>query len=408
MMSRIELWLIGCFFASNLHAQAPRWSASIPEVKEAGVYAITLSPELQGGSRTDLGDIRLLDSTGADVPYVLRTVLRAGDKGQFEPFDLVRNEVLQHSTVIELERPADEVLDELHIWIRPSDTEKRVRITGSDDRSNWYMVKDEHLVAQGARGDPPHQVLLVRLPRSDYRYFRLSLNDSLTAPMKVLGVGRFSSGHAAGREFVQVGPLEFIRKDSAGETRLLVMLPASLLAERIAFRVADTVAFRRDVRIESQVHGTMRKGRHTVPTNWKQVVARGAIASDRDLYVDLPATQLDTFRIVVSNGDDRPLQFTELHALAGKRVLLARLEPGVRYRLSTGDPALASPRYDMAHFAEDLPAPLDTLRHAAPVAAFTSAEAGPLFDPAQAWVWVAILALLILMGWMAARMLRKT
>ncbi len=407
MRSRTELWLIGCLFASNLHAQSPRWSASVPEVKEAGVYAITLSPELLGGSRADLGDIRLIDAAGANVPYVQRDVFGPSVTGQFLPFELVRNEVLKHSTVIELERPADEVLDELQIWIRPSDTEKGVRITGSDDRSNWYMVKDEHLVAQGSRGDPPHQVLSVRLPRSDYRYLRLSLNDSLTAPMKVLGVGRFSSGHSAGRQFVEAGPVEFTRTDSAGETRLLVMLPASLLAERIAFRVADTVAFRRDVRIEVQKQGTMRKGRHTVPTSWKQVLARGTIASDRALYIDLPATQLDTFRIVVSNGDDRPLQFTDLHVLAVKRVLLARLEPGVQYRLATGDPALSPPRYDMAHFAEDLPTPLDTLRHAAPVDAFTSAEAGPLFDPAQVWVWVAILALLVLMGWMAARMLRK-
>lgn len=61
----------------------------------------------------------------------------------------------------------------------------------------------------------------------------------------------------------------------------------------------------------------------------------------------------------------------------------------------------------MAHFAEDLPAALDSLHHSTPIDAFTEAEAGPRSGLAQVWIWVSILALLVLMSWMAARMLRK-
>lgn len=407
MRMRIELLLVASAFSCGLIAQSPEWRAEVPAVEKAGFYVIALSPELLGASRADFGDIRLLDMDGNDVPYVLNEVSTPEDEGLFIPYQLIRDEVLEHGTVLELERPSGQELEELHIWIRPIETEKSIRITGSDDRSEWFMVKDEHLVAQGARGDPPHQVLTVRLPRNDYRFLRLALNDSLTPPMNVLGVGRFTDGAARAWRYAETAPLSFVQTDTARESRLHLALDAPLLAERLAFEVADTGFFRRDARVEAHRRGTMKKGTHAAPLHWAERLVNSVIASDRAACIDMAPTRLDTFDLVVSNGDDRPLRFVTLRVLARQRVLLANLQPDKRYHLATGDPALEAPRYDIAHFADKLPPPVDTLSHSALKATPLNTDGSVGFDPAAWWVWAAIVVLALGMGAVAVSLLRR-
>lgn len=403
----VELTLCALVAGSTCLAQVPRWTAQVPDVQEGGLHAITLSPELLGCSRTDFGDIRLLDDKGGDVPYVLREVLIPGASGTFLPYAMLRNEVLSHSTVIELERPSDEMIDVLHLWIKPMNAEKRVRITGSEDRGNWYMVQDEHLVAQGAHGDPPHQVLVIDVPRNDHRYLRLTMNDSLTAPMQVLGVGRFADGRATIPSYLDAGNISFTQHDSAGRSFAKVERAVPVLAERMVYAVSDTTDFRREAWIETWDHGTKRKGRRDLPTRTTVEVTRTVLASDMARIIDPHGTRLDTFRIVIENGDDRPLHFSSLRIMARHRVMLANLTPGAHYHITTGDAALGPPQYDMGHFADKLPVPVDTFAHAALMAIPGPTSGAVAFDPSNWWVWAAIIALMLGMGWAALRMLRK-
>jgi hypothetical protein len=383
------------------------WSAKLPAIEQAGLQAIVLDAHVLGASRPDLGDIRLLDSTGAQVPYVIRTVSTPASSGAFQPYVLLRNEALPKQSIVEFERPAGQTIERLHIWIRPLDAEKKVRITGSDDRKAWFMVKDEHLVTQGARGDPPHQVLILDLPRSDYRYFRLALNDSLTAPMRVLGVGTFGAGTSARPLYVDAGQLPFTQRDSAGTTVLSVRNDRPVLVDRFSYEVADTNGFHRDGWLRTWEWEDRRDRRKRSRVRVPHDAERHTITSDSAPLIPTQAMRSDTFDLVIDNGDDRPLRFKELRAQVIQRLLLAELTPGMRYTLTTGDAALDAPRYDMLHFTDDLPVPVDTLRHGEPIRTPRSVAGSTAFDPSEWWVWAAILVLMLGMGWMAVRMLRR-
>ncbi len=405
MLRPRDFLLAGVLIAQTAIAQGPTWTAPLPAVTRSGVHAVMLGPEWMGLSRSDLGDIRLLDSMGMEVPYLIReqALTRAS---AFVPFPLLRNEVMPKATVIELERPADRQVQDLEIWVRPADVKKSVRITGSDDRSHWYMVKDEQVVAQGARGDPPHQVLSVQVPRSDYRYYRITLNDSLTPPMRVLGVGRFKD-EAPVRRFAPSIALQWSQKDTARTTVVHVTSPNALGFDRLRFAVSDTITFHRKGELRVWHSRVIEEGRRKRTVRTAETVAAFTIASDLAPVIDLPTTRADTFDLVIQNGDDRPLHFTRLEALAAEHVLVAKLEPGMQYRLTTGDAERRAPQYDIAHFAKELEAPLDTLSPAAPTAVPAQVAAGPGFDPSKWWVWAAIIVLMAGMGWMALRMLKK-
>lgn len=402
-----DLTLIPLLFAASLFAQQAKWSANVPSVDEQGLHAITLSAELLGGARGDLGDIRLLDSTGAEVPYVLRESMQTSGPERFIVFNLLRNAVLKHSTEVEIERPTDEVIEELHMWIKPIDAEKRVRITGSDDRQSWFMVKDSHVVPRGSRGDPPHQVLTLRIPPSDYRYLRLTLNDSLTAPMKVLGVGRFVPERSPEPIFSSPLDLRFTQRDSARQTMLRFALPQAMLIERMAIEVEDTLPFMRHVEMGRWRSMEVKERRHVRKQSWLEQMGSFVIRQGDGSSFSLMPSRLDTFELRIDNADDKPLRISSVKAQCRERMLLARLEPGMAYRLLVGNEQLAPPAYDMAHFVSDLPSPLSTLNHGALERLPGPEAVKPRFDPSSMWVWAAIIALMLGMGWMAMRMLRK-
>lgn len=404
MRGRLELLTVGALIAHAALAQ-PQWRASVPRVERSGLHAIVLAPELIGVSRTDLGDLRLVDSLGHIVPFVLQRS-SAGPLGpHFVPYTVLRNEVLPKSTVVEMERPVDRQLDELHIWIRPVDVEKHVRITGSDDRERWYMVKDEHVVTQGARGDPPHQVLLVDLPRSDYRFFRITLNDSLTDPMQILGVGHFTEEAEPARYTSAI--IAWEQRDSASTTRLRITSVHPVPVERIVYAVRDTAPFHRSGHMQALRTVTTRHRRRERTERVTETIGSFTLTSDSTLAIDLPGTREDTFDLSIDNGDDRPLRFTSVKVFSTEQVLVANLETGMRYSLTTGDAALSPPDFDMAHFADDLPAPVDTLSSGPLEPLPRKAPAAPHFDPSRWWIWAIIIALMAGMGVMAVRMLRK-
>jgi len=407
MRRRIPFVSTALLVAGTLLAQGPQWQASLPSVTRAGVHAVLLSPELMGRSRIDLGDIRLLDSLGVEVPYVLRAQPTMPPRDVFVPCTLLRNEVVPRHTLVELERPADHALEGLHIRVRPADVHKRVRVTGSDDRRHWYMVKDDHLAAEGALGDPPYQVLSVPLPRSDYRYFRIDLNDSLTPPMRVLAVGYFTVDVPMPR-YTEAAPLRWTQQDSAGITRIHVVGDQLLPIDRLVFAVDDTALFHRNGSIQEKRTITTGRGRHRQMRTEMDQLASFAIGSDLARVIDPGTLRADTFDLVIDNGDDRPLHFNALRAYAIEQLLLAQLEPGMVYQLVTGDPTRSAPQYDLAHFSAQLPLPLDTLMASSPTMIPHVAAADHRFDPGRRWVWAAILVLMAGMGWLAVRLLRRT
>lgn len=406
-MRRLDLIAVFLLVATHVAAQHPAWKAEVVDVRRSGMQAIQLAPELLGASRQDLGDIRLVDSTGKQLPYFLREASPSVGRGAFIPFRLIRNETLRYRSEIELERPEGVVIDELHLWIRPTEASKSARITGSDDRESWYMVKDGLLEANTPRGDPPREIRRITLPPSDYRYLRVVMNDSLTAPLQVLGVGRFDEDRLTPPCFGPALALPFEQSDSVGISRLHVALDHAVLADRLAYVVMDSTNYLREAYVEIRLPSSFTKGRREVQRYVTRRFPIGHIDSNRDDLLEPNGLRLDTFDLVVVNGDDAPLRFAKLEALPRCRFLIADLAVGMQYIVTTGAPTLETPRYDIVHFAAELSQPLDTLNHSALIAMPDEPGASPLFDTSAWWVWAAILALMAGMTFVAVRLLKQ-
>lgn len=387
---------------------AQQWKAELPAVEKAGYHGILQSPEFIGRSENGDADTRLVDSSGREVPYLPLIARSRTEETEWRDFSMVRNEVIRRRTVIELAKQTKQpAVDAIQLTVRKAGLFKTVRITGSDDGARWYFLDDEELFLGGHTGDDRTSVeQTLEIPTSDYAYYRLTINDSLTEPVQVLSARWHFRGSVPGT-WATAANIRWAASDSAGHTRIRVRNPYPITVDRLRFVVTDTGMFRRPCAIEQFVevvagHGVKRR-------MWVQTdqLASFILTSDRAASTDLPGLQLDTFDIVIDNGDDRPLNITDVKFLQLQRYLIAELQPGVRYSLTTGDPKKSAPEYDIVHFKDKLPEPIATIAHGPLIALAATPEAGPSIAPSRWWIWAGLVAVLGIVGFMAVRMLRE-
>ncbi len=409
--SRWRNMLTAVLALSLSHSLAQQWKAELPAVEKAGIYQILLSPEMVGRSKEGLGDLRLVDDLGIPVPHVLEIATRTETR-ELVPLTIIRNEILPRSTVVEIDNKGGGHLKTIHLVVRNAKVIKRVRLTGSDDAANWFMLGDEQVILSGGGvGDAPNEILPIAVPSSDQRYFRIVIDDSLTAPVQVLSAKKEQVDR--GREqFVSHVPLDWEQDDGSSETRLHVYSRFPFIVDRLELPCGGDSAdidrhFRRPCRLVQRQNRSSGSGSRKRVWNEEVSLATFTLSSDRDELIDLGGIRVDTFDIVVENGDDRPLHFMHVGLFQLERSLTAELQPGKRYTLTTGDPKKSAPQYDIVHFKDKLPEPIATIAHGPLIALAATPEMGPSIAPSRWWIWAGLVAVLGIVAIMAVRMLRE-
>lgn len=391
--------------ATAVLAQEAAWRSTIGPVERSGHYLVLLSPEVVGRSQPSLNDIRIMAPDSTLLPTLMRTETARLSEAQGVSFTVLRNEQIGKRTVVEFEVPAGTLMDGLELGIRNAEVRKTARITGSDDREHWFMVKDEGLSFTGS--GPARSLRWLDLPLSDHRYYRIALNDSLTAPVQVLSVGHTVQARSEGR-YVSAGNVHWDRSEEKGRTVLRIYGDHPLLIDRILYATADTTPFIRQARMYTQrSEWRTEKRRRKALVTRREDFGGHTLASYQRRVLDGPGLAVDTLYLVVENGDDRPLSITNLEALQLERCMHVRLEAGVRYILTTGDQLAVAPRFDIAHFRDSLPTPIDTLRIGALLPISPASDTPPPFDLSSIWLWVAILVIGGGAAYGAVRVLRK-
>ncbi|MFZ1688360.1 MAG: hypothetical protein WAU70_13105, partial [Flavobacteriales bacterium] len=322
-------------------------------------------------------------------------------------FTITRNAVVGKETIVELSRPStNSVVDDIHLRIRNAEVRKELTLTGSDDGLQWFFIKQVQLSLSSDGSERTNTVRMVALPPSDYALYRLSINDSASAPVQVLGAEWYSSASAQG-SFVEDATVQPLISDSARSTRIRIQHVYPITLDRLQFVVGDSIRYLRPGRVVNWVSRS--SGRRSKRRTWLEAENKLSftLRSDQPSGLDVTALRLDTFDIVIDNGDDRPLHISDVRFLQFQRTLTAELRPGMHYILTTGDPKKSPPHYDLIHFKNKLPEPIATIEHGALRALPAAPRTGPVIGLSRWWIWAGLVAVLGIVGFMAVRMLRE-
>lgn len=401
--------LVGCAVLTA-SALAQQWKAELPAVEKSGLYRIALSPELVGRSDQNLGDIRVVDVSGIEVPYILERPKEGSMVEKELAFTMLINEKKGRHTVVELEGGAGEIIDAIHLWVKNARVDKEATITGSDDQQHWYALAQDRIQLDGGNGPDDCgtvcQVTLT-LPPSDYRFYRIAINDSLSPPLKVDSAEWFTSVEI-GAQWAAMDGLVWHQKELPRTSRVDCVLPYPGRVDRIDLVFEEETFFHREGRVTEPTHQETGRGSRKRTQTVESTVSRFVLDSRRKNFVTGLGEPMDTFTIVIENADNQPLRLRSVTPSQRTTSLLLSLEPSQHYFVTTADPEKDAPNYDMAHFKDQLPGPVATLQHGPLIAMPMVATEAPTIDPSRWWIWAVLVAVLGLVGFMAVRMLRES
>lgn len=327
-------------------AVPPEWRFS-QEVRVAapGLARLRLPLETLGAAQPSLADLRLLDSSGKEVPFLIDQP--APEPERDLPLDRMTAAMENKKTVITGEVPAamrSTGFESITLLSPTEDFLKPLSLEGSADGKRWKTLLHQSPIFKQA-GDPMSST--IRFAKGSWSHLRITLDDSDTPPLRVSQVRLYAPGRAL-EDLQEFEPQTLESASDGRRTETRLQLPADgLPIAALRFEVAETT-FRRQVRLASRVFSA---GEFRGTALAQGSIHRIALGAQKTEELSVPvwaAARSRQLTLDIENGDSPPLTVRHLWLRIIPRDLVFDAPAAGVYQLCSGDPKAPPRTYDVA------------------------------------------------------------
>jgi hypothetical protein len=356
-----------------------------------------IDPDIWKFARPDLADLRLYDGQ-SQVPFVIRQqsagssnrensakILNLGTIGDHAEFELDVRGTEEYSRV-RLKLDAKNFISTAFVQGRQSANARSGTELG---RSTLYDFTAEGLGSN----------LVLKFPTANFPYLHVRLTPGIR-PAQIQGayVASFSESKAA---WITAGSCSAISgppKQSVFECFVSPAMPV----ERIAFQIEPgAVNFNRTVIVNDETGGEIERG----SVSRVRITREGQTVTSEDLAIEVYPRSERKIRVVVQNGDDKPLPVQQVAALSIERRLYFDPAGKTGLQLYYGDKKLTPPSYDYAKFFQPSAQPaIAELGIAGANSQFTGRpDERPWSERHPYVLWLVMLIAVAILAWVAVR-----
>ncbi len=166
-------------------AQTFLYEAKLDTVPADGFYKISLNPLIMGKLKPNLSDIRLYEGSSQEIPYILQQEEPVQYKKLFKEYEIVSKISQPKSgTSLILRNAGRSKINNISLEIQNTNATKKAQLSGSNDARHWYTIDDGFVLQPVKSKSATSEVKSLEFPLSEYEYYKLDIDDSLSAPMK--------------------------------------------------------------------------------------------------------------------------------------------------------------------------------------------------------------------------------
>jgi hypothetical protein len=366
-----------------------------------------VTPAIFDQARADLGDLRLYDAGGREVPLAIRVRLQRDERQALkqETFNPQKTSGRTVELSVDLGEGSVEY-QEIDVMTSGHDFRRRVQLEGTNDVRQWGALATGWLVNYVVESQPIELHRLSIAP-TRFRYLRIQVTPDMSQEHdspEITAISVYHRVQIPGEDVTRpavLGPREPIPTPDGPGTAWTIELGGALVPCRLLrLEIAENDFVRPFVleRVEdANVRVPVARGQLRRPGGSR----RGPVEIACD-----PEVQTGKLRLVVTDNRNPPLNiFNVQYTAPAREVLLARNNFAGPLRLYVGNPQAEPPRYD---FEKNLPAVLTP----APVRVeLGSQTANPVYRPepqpfTERWPWLpyvvlataSVVLLLMLLG----------
>ena len=342
--------LLASFVAGHsVAATFTEWQQRQPmEVPAPGLVKVALPPATLDALRPSLEDLRLADSTGNEVPFLIQrpapepAPVRAAKS--FKP--ALRGAV----TVLNIETGVDAPINAVTLDTVEREFIKAARLEGSRDGQRFTTIADGVPVFRQSGASE----LTLRFPSATWPWLRVTLDDQRSPPAACTGARL----HVADAVAVPTEPVAVrvkSREEADGDTRLVLDLgAANLTLATIEFETPEAL-FQRDIvaRVPEIVGEEIRET--DVARGFIYALDTGDLARVRKttLLLDRQVRARELI-LIIRNLDSPPLAISAVRASLRPVFMLFQAGQADQHLLYAGNSQCPSARYDLGGLAAQL------------------------------------------------------
>ncbi|MGA7223876.1 MAG: DUF3999 family protein [Candidatus Acidiferrales bacterium] len=386
-----------------------RYSRAIelPSTDAKRLVSVVAPLDVYAHAKPWLGDVRVIDDQGAEVPFVIFRQAGTSHTASL-PSTLRENSFTSGrytQLVVDLGAHAP-FHNALRVETSSQDFIEWVQVEASDDGHVWRMVQERAPIFRFLKDN--HQgTQVVHYSENNAQYLRIRILDA-EAKFPVNGVNELHEVVEPAERVPMDIALSPDAKQQAGRSVWSADVgPAAALVSEVVFDATSPAEFIRSVNVSSSADGK----------DWFGVCGgeiyryRREEAQLEQLSVPVPhgAPQRRYLRVEIANGNDAPLAGGAPRLYITPQHIVFEQQPGRSYSLIYGQERAQAAQYDLRRR-------VDAKRMAAAVPGQTGPEElnTDWVDP-RAWtethdifLWVVMLAAVLLLGYAAVRSLRKS
>ncbi len=333
-------------------AQVSSTTARLSKIESNGLHTIHISPEIRSFSKSDLSNLRLYDSKKQEVPYYIWQENIETSTLNFEEYPILSKIIIPNkSTVIIVENKANEALEEIILNIANSKLSKICDISGSNDRNQWFGLMDDHVLPNLENVSNTSVFLSVELPASSYKYIKIQVDDTKTAPVDFIKIGQFKS-HLLLSKLLPIKPISAKTTSNleTKKTQIIVSFGNSQVLDQLEFKISAPNFFKRQARL--LVKNSVTDNETQTEESYRTLL-EFELNSGKINRFQLGSIFEKELIIEIDNEDNQALEISELIFSQLPIFLVSDLKANEQYTLKTGDPNLLAPNYDLDYFRTD-------------------------------------------------------
>jgi hypothetical protein len=339
-------------FASNLLLAQHKMTAKIETVKESGLHKIVLPPEIRSFSKEELGDLRIRDAKGTEIPYYLVPQERIHKIPLFfSEYSILSKTVLpKNKTSLIFENPKT-AIDAIVLCITNSDVTKPYQISGSNDQKEWFGLVNTARLDQLVNKEETLVFKTIKFPLTSYRYIKIEFDDKKTLPINVLKIGYFANKTTFNTQVEIVSKTtKILQIPTKKKTQIYVAFDYPQIVNQISLEIKQPNLFQRNARIfVNKKRAGNQKG-----SLFSETLANFELNSNHTNSFSIPQLFERNFFIEIDNRDNPALTVSKIRFFQNPVWVIADLKIDEKYSITTANPTLNSPEYDLENFKNSI------------------------------------------------------
>ena len=399
------LVLLFCVLCFRLTAQSFRYQALMDTVRQTGFYSIPITPDLSAHMQTDFRDVRIWDTKGKQVPYVIRSRKPKWQGSLFKPFPVVENRLDDSGrSVIVVQKNISPAISGLSLIIRNAAVSRYAALSGSNDGKKWFIISEQLLINDSYETLADSSIQSIAFPPSAYSYYRLIINNQKSDPLNIVSIGYYPPV-----EYKSIDPYIKNKAPQIGQTDssngisyIKIVQPNNYPISWLQLKIDGPKYYSRSVAVA--VLQTSRKYTSL------QELTSFHLSSTADFQTSIPLFKAKAFYITIENGDNPPLQIQAVETGQEYHEMVAWLEKGKQYKLLMDAENAIAPHYDLQQFNDSIPATVASLAigKMTPAGDTSTINESTAFPKKYIWlIMIGIVALLSLLTWKLTAEMRK-